>query len=192
LYLFAAKEGIPIPAKSDQFFPIIAFNYLTGTGTILFLLGLTASNYASADSALASLTTSYCVDFLNFNKSKKSEQEKKKVRTLVHLAFSFLIFLVIVIFYFLNNDAVINKVFQFAGLTYGPLLGLFAFGIATKRTIEYPKWVPIICILSPILSYIISENSKTMMNGFTFGNLLVALNGLITFTGLYMASSKKN
>ncbi|NOT36990.1 MAG: sodium:solute symporter [Saprospiraceae bacterium] len=190
LYLFAAKEGIAIPAKTDQLFPMIAFQYLSGAGSILFLLGLTASNYASADSALASLTTSFCIDFLNFKTSEKSDNEKKKIRTYVHLGFSLLIFVVIVIFYLLNNDAVINKVFQFAGLTYGPLLGLFSFAILTKRKIVYHKLLPIICILSPVISYIIHENSKILFNGFTFGNLLVALNGAITFIGLLIISSR--
>lgn len=188
LYLFAAKEGIQIPAKSDQFFPMIAFNYLSGAGSILFLLGLTASNYASADSALASLTTSYCIDFVNFNQSNIPEKQKRKIRTRVHLAFSLLIFLVIVIFYWLNNDAVINKVFQFAGLTYGPLLGLFSFAILTKRKMVFNQWVPIVCIVSPILTYLINVNSSSWLNGFTFGNLLVALNGLITFAGLMLVS----
>ncbi|MEP7195538.1 MAG: sodium:solute symporter [Saprospiraceae bacterium] len=190
LYLFAAKEGIEIPIKSDQFFPMIAFNYLTGAGSILFLLGLTASNYASADSALASLTTSFCIDFFNFKRSNRSEEEKKRIRTWVHLFFSFMIFVVIIIFYALNNDAVINKVFQFAGLTYGPILGLFSFGILTKRKIIYSKLVPIICIFSPILTYFINNNSQMWLGGFTFGNLLVALNGAITFVGLMMISSK--
>lgn len=189
LYLFAAKEGIAIPAKTDQLFPMIAFQYLSGAGSILFLLGLTASNYASADSALASLTTSFCVDFLNFKSSPHSEQEKKRLRTWVHLGFSLLIFIVIVIFYFLNDEAVINKVFQFAGFTYGPLLGLFAFGIITKRKIKYNQLLVVVCVLSPILSYIINTNSALWFDGFTFGNLLVALNGMITFAGLWIIST---
>ncbi|MCC6815061.1 MAG: sodium:solute symporter [Saprospiraceae bacterium] len=192
LYLFAAQKGIEIPSRTDQFFPMIAFQYLSGLGSILFLLGLTASNYASADSALASLTTSFCIDFLNFKESKKEEQKKRKIRTVVHLIFSVLIFVLIVLFYFLNNDAVINKVFQFAGLTYGPLLGLFAFGILTRRTILYDKGVIVICLLSPILSYLINEYSKSLFYGFTFGNLLVALNGFITFTGLWLISDRSS
>lgn len=191
LYLFAAKEGIDIPVKSDQLFPMIAFKYLSSAGSILFLLGLTASNYASADSALASLTTSYCIDFLNFKKSSHNDERKKKIRTFVHLAFSFLIFFVIVLFYFLNDDAVINKVFQFAGYTYGPLLGLFAFGILTQRQIKYSSLVPVICILSPLASYFLNIHSKEFLSGFTFGNILVAVNGLLTFIGLLFISSKK-
>ncbi len=192
LYLFVQQQGITLPPKSDQLFPMIAFNYLSGAGAILFLLGLTASNYASADSALASLTTSFCVDFLNFSKNTWTEQKKKFIRTWVHLGFSFCIFIVIVIFYWLNDDAVINKVFQFAGYTYGPILGLFAFAIGTKRKILYSIWVPIICIISVLLSYIVNVHSKEWLNGFTFGTLLVAFNALITFIGLMLISKNQN
>ena len=190
LYLFAAKEGISIPSRSDELFPMVAFQYLSGIGSVLFLLGLTASNYASADSALASLTTSFCIDFLNFNKTP-DHPRKKRLRTWVHLGFSLLIFAVIVLFYLLNNDAVINKVFQFAGYTYGPLLGLFAFGIGTKRMIKVGWMVPLICILAPIITWIINVHSAEWFGGFTFGNLLVAMNGLITFAGLMLISAKK-
>lgn len=192
LYLFVQQNGLTLPPKSDQLFPMIAFNYLSGAGAIFFLLGLTASNYASADSALASLTTSFCVDFLNFEKSSDSEKHKKRKRTWVHLGFSLLIFLVIILFYWLNNDAVINKVFQFAGYTYGPLLGLFSFAILTKRQIVWRKFLIWICIASPILTYVLNHYSPVWWNGFTFGNLLVAINGGITFLGLYLISSKAN
>jgi Na+/proline symporter len=190
LYLFVQQNGLTLPPKSDQLFPMIAFNYLSGAGAIFFLLGLTASNYASADSALASLTTSFCVDFLNFEKSSDSEKNKKRKRTWVHLGFSLLIFLVIILFYWLNNDAVINKVFQFAGYTYGPLLGLFSFAILTKRQIVWRKFLIWICVGSPILTYVFNYYSPVWWNGFTFGNLLVAVNGGITFLGLYLISSK--
>ncbi|MBK7795573.1 MAG: sodium:solute symporter [Saprospiraceae bacterium] len=184
LYIFMQQQGITVPAKSDQVFPFIAMNYLSSLGSILFLLGLTASNYASADSALASLTTSFCIDFLNYKNSPWDEAKKKRIRTIVHLIFSMIIFFVIVLFYILNNDAVINKVFQFAGYTYGPLLGIFCFAILTKKKISYPKLLPFICIAAPIITYILSENSQTWFGGFTFGNLIVAVNGLITFIGL--------
>lgn len=191
LYLFAAQENISLPERSDQLFPMIAFEHMSGLVTILFFLGLVASNYASADSALASLTTSACIDFLNFNEDSRPEAVKKKIRTRVHLIFSLLIFVVIVLFYWLNNDAVVNKIFQFAGYTYGPILGLFAFAIGTDREIRHQKYIPLVCILGPVLSWLISENSAAWMGGFTFGNLLVALNGLICFVGLWMISDKK-
>ena len=110
---------------------------------------------------------------------------------MVHLGFSLLIFLVIIIFYWLNNDAVINKVFQFAGYTYGPILGLFSFAILSNRKIKFHAWLPLICIAAPLLTYFINENSKFWFNGFTFGNLLVAVNGLICYVGLHLISSKK-
>ncbi|HRI00797.1 MAG TPA: sodium:solute symporter [Saprospiraceae bacterium] len=190
LYLFVAQEGIPLPAKSDQLFPMVAFQYLSGAGSILFLLGLTASNYASADSALASLTTSFCIDFLNYKTNDWDEQKRKRNRIVVHLGFSLLIFVVIVLFYWLNNDAVINQVFQFAGYTYGPLLGLFLFAIFTKRKIIYPKILIFICVLAPVITFVVNSYSKDWLNGFSFGNLLVGFNGLLTIIGLLIISKK--
>ncbi|MBK7233742.1 MAG: sodium:solute symporter [Saprospiraceae bacterium] len=192
LYLLAAKEGIDIPARSDLLFPTMAFEHMNIYATILFFLGLVAANYASADSALTSLTTSACIDFLNFKNDKRTEAQRKKLRIWVHLFFSLLIFLVIFLFYLLNNDAVINKVFQFAGYTYGPILGLFIFAVLTKREIKYPFWIPFICIASAILTFLIDTYSKQWFDGFTFGNLLVAVNGMMTLMGLLIISKSKN
>jgi len=192
LYLLAAKEGIAIPARSDLLFPTMAFEHMNIYATILFFLGLVAANYASADSALTSLTTSACIDFLNFKNDKRTEAQRKKLRIWVHLFFSLLIFLVIFLFYLLNNDAVINKVFQFAGYTYGPILGLFIFAVLTKRLIKFPFWIPLICIASAILTFLIDTYSKQWFDGFTFGNLLVAVNGLMTLLGLLLISKSKD
>lgn len=188
LYLYVAQAGIALPPKSDQLFPTIAFHHMSGYATILFFLGLVAANYASADSALTSLTTSTCIDFLDFRKDQRTEEQKKKIRTWVHLGFSMLIFIIIVLFYLLNNDAVINKVFQFAGYTYGPILGLFAFSILTRRTLRYPKAVPVIAIVSPVLTYGLDRYAVDWFNGFSFGNTIVAMNGLLCFLGLWLIS----
>ncbi|MBK9271532.1 MAG: sodium:solute symporter [Saprospiraceae bacterium] len=192
LYMYAAQESISLPSRSDMVFPVMAFQHMNTYATVLFFLGLVAANYSSADSALTSLTTSACIDFLNFKSSSKTEDQKKKIRKIVHLFFSFLTFLVIVLFYLLNNDAVINKVFQFAGYTYGPILGLFIFASLTKRIITLPQWIPYICIASALCTLLVDENSKYLFDGFTFGNLLVALNGLMTLTGLWLISKKPN
>ena len=132
----------------------------------------------------------FCIDFLNYEKNDWSEETKRKNRTWVHFGFSILLFLVIVIFYIMNDDAVINKVFQFAGYTYGPLLGLFSFAILTKRKIRYALMVPLVCFISPVLCYLIAENSAAWFSGFTFGNTIVAVNGFITFIGLFCISKK--
>ncbi|MDG2449237.1 MAG: sodium:solute symporter, partial [Saprospiraceae bacterium] len=156
---------------------------------ILFVLGLIAAAYSSADSALTSLTTSFCIDFLNFKTSDNSEEDKKRTRVKVHLGFSVLLLLVIVGVKATGNDAIINQLFVYAGYTYGPLLGLFAFGMITNR-IANDKLILLICIAAPLLSYIINSNSQSWLGGFQFGSMIIALNGILTFIGLWMISKQ--
>ncbi len=184
MYEYVAFKGIEIPDRTDQLFPLIAQNYLGLTGGILFLLGITAAAYSSADSALTALTTSFCVDFLGFN--KENFDQKKRTRTLVHVGFSFVLFLVILIFEAINDDSVINNVFKAAGYTYGPLLGLYAFGLFTRFQVK-DNWVPFVCVLSPIIAYIINLNSETWLSGYKFGFEILILNGALTFIGLLIA-----
>jgi len=165
----------------------LAINEFSAVAGILFILGITAAAYSSADSALTSLTTSFCVDFLNFK--DQEETYKKKTRIKVHVGFSVLIFLVIMIFKIINDESVINSLFLAAGYTYGPLLGLYAFGMFTKFSVK-DRWVPVICILSPILSYIININSEDLFWGYKFGFEILILNGLLTFLGLWIISEK--
>ena len=131
-----------------------------------------------------------CVDFLNFE-HKHDESYKKRSRIKVHVGFSLLIFIVIMIFSLINDESVITSLFKAAGYTYGPLLGLFAFGMFTKKLIK-DKWTPLICIVSPFLSYIINLNSEAWFWGYKFGFEILILNGLITFIGLWMVSVRKN
>lgn len=187
LYIYAANIGLAIPEKTDQLYPTIALNHLSPAVGILFVLGLIAAAYSSADSALTSLTTSFCVDFLNFEKRAEEEHIKKGIRLYVHIGFSVLLFLVIVGFNAVNNDAVISQLFVAAGYTYGPLLGLFAFGLFTDRTINHKLVIPV-CVAAPILSYIINANAETWLMGFQFGFLIIALNGALTFLGLWLIS----
>jgi Na+/proline symporter len=137
LYIYAAANNIAIPADSDDLFPLLAINHFSILAGIMFVLGITAAAYSSADSALTALTTSFCVDFLNFD--KREENQKKRIRIRVHVAFSMLIFLVIVVFKLINNQSVINSLFTAAGYTYGPLLGLYAFGMFTKLGVK-DRW----------------------------------------------------
>lgn len=189
LYIYANQQGIDIPQKTDQFYPTIALQHLSPVVGILFIVGLIAAAYSSADSALTALTTSFCVDFLDFEKKGRSELQKQRTRMKVHLGFSVLLMLVIIIFHYLNNEAIVNSLFKAAGYTYGPILGLFAFAILTNR--QLPGWpVLIICIAAPILSYIIDTNADVLLNNFQFGNMIIALNGFITFAGLWMVSSR--
>ena len=184
LVLFAAKMSLVIPDRVDYLFPQIAFNNMPIMAGIVFLLGLIAAAYSSADSALTSLTTSFCVDFLGMDNEEKVND--KKTRTWVHVGFSIILILVVWGFDSLSDSSVVNKIFSFAGYTYGPLLGLFAFGLMTKRAVK-DQLVPIVCIAAPILTYFIGQNSAAWF-GYTFGFELLLVNGIVTFLGLLLLS----
>lgn len=186
LYLYANHHSIEAPTRSDYMYPTLAMYYFPPFIGMVFILGLIAAAYSSADSALTALTTSFCVDFLNFEKSGKTEAEKSKIRRKVHIAFSLVMLIVILIFNALNNDAVINSLFKAAGYTYGPLLGLFTFGMLSRRGL-YDKWVIAVCLVAPILTWIIVDLAEKHFN-FNFGFLNLALNGMLTIAGLYLIS----
>ena len=188
LYIYTTHLGMDLPEKPDQLYPTVALNHLPVSLGLIFVLGLIAAAYSSADSALTSLTTSFCVDFLNFEK-RTDEPKKKRTRIIVHIAFSVVLLIVILIFNAVSNDSVINELFIAAGYTYGPILGLFLFGIATSRKIRN-NLVVLICILAPIISYILDSNAQQWFNGFTFGFLILPLNGIITLLGLWLISYK--
>ncbi|MCL1821901.1 MAG: sodium:solute symporter [Prolixibacteraceae bacterium] len=187
LYIFAQAKGVAIPIHTDDLFPILAMNYFGLAGGIFFLLGIMSAAYSSADSALTALTTAFCVDFLNMDTTNSAGKSK---RIKVHIGFSLLMFLVIVVFRAINNDSVVSSIFRVAGYTYGPLLGLFAFGILTKWQIR-DKFVPFIAFASPVLTYIINKNSEFWFGGYKFGFELLLLNGLITFIGLLLITKLK-
>jgi SSS family transporter len=182
LYTYATTKGVALPAKSDELFPLLALNHLGNFAAIVFILGITAATFSSADSVLTTLTTSFCIDFLKMKGAEENKKEKN-TRYMIHVAFAVLLLIVIIIFKEINNDAVINAVFKVAGYTYGPLLGLFAFGLFTRINIK-DKFVPFICIIAPIISYWLDTNSTRLLNGYKFGFELLILNGLITFIGL--------
>ncbi|SHI69242.1 sodium:solute symporter [Aquimarina spongiae] len=180
---YASQNGID--AHKDQLFPAIATQSGLGVGIALFfVLGLIAAAYSSADSALTSLTTSFSIDILDIEK-KYDSKDQVRIRKKIHVLFSVILVLVIIAFkYIIRDESVIAKLFVFAGYTYGPLLGLYAFGLFTKFNVK-DKWVPIVAILSPVLSYIISDNSATWF-GFEFGFFILILNGFLTFLGLIL------
>src|SRR5690606_20447598 len=157
LYLYIDHHGLPVPQATDDLYPQLALNNLGLVTGIFFLLGITASSYASSDSALTGLTTSFCFDFLHFK--NKDERERRRTKLVVHIAFSLLFLIIILIFKEINDRSVIDAVLTMAGYTYGPLLGLFSFGIFTKRQVR-DRLVPLICVISPALSYVISSHSK--------------------------------
>ena len=188
LYFYAQQKGLAIPERSDDLFPFLALQHFGIVAGALFLLGILAAAYSSADSALTALTTSFCIDFLNIDSKSATS---KKTRFIVHIGFSLLMFLVIVLFRIINNDSVVTAVFRVAGYTYGPLLGLFTFGILTKREVR-DKLVPAIGFASPIITYIININSEAWFGGYKFGFELLWLNGLLTFLGMLIFSHRKN
>lgn len=197
LYIYAEKNGIAIPVdlitnkpRTDLLFPEIALNHLSTIPAIIFLLGIIAATFVTTDSALTALTTSFCVDFLGMGKAENShKQNTVRKRHIVHISFSALIFLVILIFNSINDSSVVGMIFKVASYTYGPLLGLYAFGLFQKSRNVNDKLVPFICLLAPFLTYIINENSKILFSGYVFDNELIVLNGLLTYIGLFVTSS---
>ncbi len=196
LYIYASKNGIDLPLdhitgkpRTDFLFPEIAFNHLSLVPAVVFMLGLTAATFATTDSALTALTTSFCVDFLGFSKREDLNSPAAiRTRHIVHVGISLLMFMVIVLFNLVNNAAVVSAIFTVASYTYGPLLGLYGFGLFMKKRAVKDKIVPFICLLSPAICYFLNANSKTLMAGYIFDNELIVVNGLITFIGLLLIS----
>ena len=180
LYLYSESVNFQLPTSTDDLYPLLALNELGFLTSIIFILGIIAAAYSSADSALTSLTTSFCIDFLDIQK----RDNKRRTRLLVHIGFSILLFIVILIFSEINDESVINSIFKAAGYTYGPLLGLFSFGIFTKYKIK-DKFVFFVCLISPLISYLINIYSEELLFGYRFGFEILLLNGLVTFLGLY-------
>lgn len=188
LFIYAHEKGVAIPERTDDLYPLLALNHFSTAVGILFLLGIIAAAYSSADSALAGLTTSFCVDILNFK--DQEEDRNKKTRMAVHVGFSLVLLVAILIFNSFNDRSVITAVFLAAGYTYGPLLGLYAFGMFTKLEVK-DKWVPLVCIISPVLSFWINLNSEALLGGYKFGFEILIVNGLLTFLGLLMLTKRK-
>ncbi|KAB1064742.1 sodium:solute symporter [Salibacter halophilus] len=191
LFMYAGEKGITIPQQADELFPMIAMDgYLGYAVALFFILGLIAAAYSSADSALTALTTSFCVDILDIEKYEKPK--RNAIRKKVHIGVSVVLVIVIVAFRAINNESVISELFTAAGFTYGPLLGLYAFGLFSKWHIK-DRWVWPVLIAAPILSYVVKANAKEWFNGYEVGFEVVIINGLLTFIGLMLIKSvKKN
>ncbi len=192
LAYYAQAKGIHIVGTSDHLFPEIALNHLGTFAGIVFIIGLIAAAYSSADSALTALTTSFTLDILGFDRIKIWNEEKKvKLRKISHLGMAAVLILVILGYNLINDQAIITKLFTIAGYTYGPLLGLFSFGIFLKRKVK-DHWVPFVALVSPLLSYFIQLYAPQLLNGYHFGFELLIINGLITFLGLFLLSKSQN
>jgi len=191
LLLYARQEGVSV-AMSDDLFPTIALNYLGPAAGVVFLVGLISAAFPSADGALTSLTTSFSIDFLGLEKRKDiSDNKKTRIRYVVHLSFAVVFFICILVFRQMNDRAIIDKLFTIAGYTYGPLLGLFAFGLFTSRKVN-DRVTPWIAIGSPIVCYILNLYSEELLNGYKFGFEMLLVNGFLTFMGLLLFSRKND
>ncbi len=193
LYIYAESIQVSLPIgeqgqflDTDTLFPNLAINHLGIVAGVSFLLGIIAASFSSVDSALTALTTSFTYDFLDI--SNKSSKEKKRLKNLVLFGFSVVVFIIIMIFSGSRGD-VISIIFKVAGYTYGPLLGLYLFGMFSSLAVK-DKWVPLICIASPVLTYLLSIYLKKSFN-FDFGFISIAVNGLFTILGLLMITQKK-
>lgn len=198
LIIYAQETGFVLPTNesgvvvNDKIFPSVAFSLSTFT-SIVFMIGLIAAGYSSADGTLTALTTTVCFDFLHFDKNDKlSDNEKIRYRKMIHIGFAFLYLLVIILFRPFHNESLIDKIFDIAGYTYGPLLGLFTFGLFVKNRKPNDKFVPYIAISSPIISYLLNLYSKELFFGYQFGFEILIVNGLLTFVALLLVSKKTN
>lgn len=197
LIYYAQQTGYQLPVNesgvvvNDKIFPSIAFSFSKFT-SVVFVLGLVAAGYSSADGTLTALTTTTCFNFLNFNdRTDLTEKQKTKTRKYIHIGYAMLYLLVIIAFRPFHNQSLIDKVFEIAGYTYGPLLGLYSFGLFVKNRVPNDKLVPYIAIISPILSYLLNIYSKQLFNGYQFGFEILIVNGLITFIALFAVSKRQ-
>ena len=188
LFLFEGKNII-----GDDLFPTTALFHLPQAIGIIFIIALISALFPSADGALTALTSSFCIDILGIkSRNDLSEEQQKKTRMGVHLGFAVLFIFCILIFKWINNKSIIGVILDLAGYTYGPLLGLFAFGILTKRALKKGYGVTVICLAAPILCYALSKNAATIFNGYQIGFEMLLINGLVTFAGLWFFSKKQS
>jgi Na+/proline symporter len=213
LYLYAAQHPVllnGVPASGDDLFPALALgDAFSGTIGVIFIIALISALFPSVDGAITSLTSSFCIDLLGFRESTRSESEKKRIRLLVHVSFAVLFFGMVMLFKAINDKSIIQFIIKFAGITYGPLLGLFAFGMLTSRSL-CNRWVPWVASLGPLLTFGLDllsnpayyegklgiqlglhDWSVAVFHGYKIGPELIVINGLLTFMGLWTISKKK-
>jgi hypothetical protein len=208
LYLYAAQKGINVPP--DDLFPTIALSdTFSGVIGVIFIIAIISALFPSVDGAITSLTSCYCIDIIGINKMPGTEKEKKRTRLKVHFTFAFIFFMMVLLFKWINDKLIIDFILKFAGITYGPLLGLFSFGILTRRKLN-DKLIWVACIVAPLLALgldmlsnpswyeaklhislpLLQEWSAATFNGYKIGNELILINGIFTFCGLWLISRK--
>lgn len=208
LYLYASSKGISV--APDDLFPTIALNdTFSGAIGIIFIIALISALFPSVDGAITSITSCFCIDILSLNKSNADEKQKRKTRLKVHFSFAALFFIMVLIFKAINDKLIIDFILKFASITYGPLLGMFSFGILTKRKLNDNLLVWLVCIIAPLIVLCIDIScspewyekklhvslglksfSESIFNGYKIGNELILINGIFTFLGLFLISKK--
>ncbi|WP_349742688.1 sodium:solute symporter [Roseateles cavernae] len=187
LHLFAAQAGLA--ARGDALFAAVVLNHLPAWVQLVFVIALISALFPSADGAITALTSSFCIDFLNLQRrSDWSEARRLAVRKRVHLGFAALFLLLVMVFKWVNNPSMIGLILKLAGYTYGPLLGLFAFGILTRRSVR-DRWVPLVAVAAPLLSWLLDSQQRALFGSYELGLELLLINGALTFAGLWLLSS---
>jgi Na+/proline symporter len=175
----------------DELFPTMALQFMPQAISIIFIIALISALFPSADGALTALTSSFCIDMLGLKRRDDlTEKQQKKIRLTVHLSFTVIFLFCIMIFYRIGDRSIIDKILTLAGYTYGPLLGLFAFGILSKRALPSTYLITVICLAAPFICYFLSQNSVKLLGGYQIGIELLIINGLLTYLGLLSISKK--
>ncbi|MFM9423056.1 MAG: hypothetical protein RIR06_1517 [Bacteroidota bacterium] len=189
LFIYMNQLHVQPLYSGDEIFPNLVMHHMPPVMGLLFIIGLTSALFPSADGAITALTASFCMDVLNFQSSDETEEQKAKKRKMVHLAFTALFFFIVLFFKWLNEKTIVDLLMEIAGYTYGPLLGLFAFGILTKRSLKgVGPWVIAVCLLAPAITFTLSLYSQQLFAGYVMGVENLIVNGCITFFGLWIIS----
>lgn len=203
LYLYAMNNGgqyadgtFVVNDKNvmgDSLFPTMALQFMPQAIAIIFIIALISALFPSADGALTALTSSFCIDILGLKRREDlSEAQRKRIRLTVHLSFTVIFLICILIFQKIGDRSIIDKILTLAGYTYGPLLGLFAFGIFSKRDLPDSLSVTLVCLAAPVICYFLGKYAPVIFNGFQIGIELLLINGIVTYLGLLLISKKKN
>ena len=186
LYLYAGQQGVTV--TGDKLFPEIALHHMPPLISVIFIIALISALFPSADGAITALTSSFCIDILGMKRREDwTEEEKKKVRQRIHLTVAFIFLVFVMIFKWVNDPSMIGVILKVAAYTYGPLLGLFSFGIVTKRKV-IDNLVPIVCVLAPVICFFLDKFQKQIFGKYEIGLELLIINGLLTFIGLFLIS----
>ena len=190
LHLYGLQQGVA--STGDKLFPDLALHHMPPLVSIIFIIALISALFPSADGAITALTSSFCIDILGMQRREDwPEEKKKRIRQRVHLSVAFIFLLFVLVFYKVNNPSMIGVILKVAAYTYGPLLGLFTFGIISKRQVN-DKLVPVVCIAAPVICFLLDKFQKELFGNFQIGLELLIINGFITYTGLLIISKKSS